>query len=770
MYYQVQKYGKYLENSIFFRMFAKNTLFRMSENVLFKKGCECMKKEDYSQAKVFFEKALKDGCTEAYYKLGQLCYFGLGVEQDYKSAIALYKKGAKAGDADCMECLGICYYWGHGTEPDVQKAAYYNEKAADMGLPDAMFDTGLNYENGWGVQQDINKALYWLEKAATNGYARAFTELGNIYFTGVLLKKDLKKSIDYYQQGAELGDNESRIALAEFYEEGNVVKKDTDKARCLYRDAFDSLHELATVYDDCDAQLSLGRLFFYGQPLLGIPVNYNQAVQWLLKAAQKGNDLAENNLGLMYEFGLGVGQNYKIALDWYSKAAARMNVVALSNIGNCYYLGRGTAQDYVKAADYHSKAANLGYANSQEVFGEMYLEGKGVVQNYTKAFYWLKKACENGERSAFSHLGDCYRKGFGVEKNEKKAFELYIEGAEQDDLRSKVFAAQCMIEGWGTSQDFAKAFQILKDICNDEAEYREQLVTMTMYEGKNGYVLLNDPLDEETLKYYAKAYFMLALLYYSGSGAKKDGGEAIRLLRVAEKLGYDEKWEPDKGKEENIEKLLDKIKKESVDRNVHDTVDCFVEVREIKRRGERYDVVIHHADETETVVDFKGRNKFFYVLALLTVYEGSSVCGLTTNHFSLMHDVLCRMASDFCVKTYSYEDWIDEFIYVEKPESTNQREKGDKNKTYCYCSLCPDKYSNAFSGANRAISKFCTDEEYETLKLRSMGRKPAVTTISISSSQIILPDSLKDYLDNLPTSHEIYNHKPKGVKRIPLKV
>lgn len=765
MYYQVQKYGKYLENSFFFRMFAKKRLFRMSENVLFKKGCECMKNEDYSQAKVFFEKALKDGCTEAYYKLGQLCYFGLGVEQDYKSAIALYKKGAKAGDADCMECLGICYYWGHGTEPDVQKAAYYNEKAADMGLPDAMCDTGLNYENGWGVQQDINKALYWLEKAATNGYARAFTELGNIYFTGVFLKKDLKKSMDYYQRGAELGENESKVLLAEFYEKGNVVERDIEKAKSLYREAFDNFQELATVFDDCDAQLSLGRLFFYGQPLLGIPVDYNQAMQWFLKAAPKGDNHAENNIGLMYEFGLGVGQNYKKALEWYLKAAEKMNVVALSNVGNCYYWGRGTSQDYVKAADYHSKAANLGFANSQEVMGEMYLEGKGVVQNYTKAVYWLKKACENGERSAYSHLGDCYRKGFGVEKDEKKAFELYKEGAEQNDLRSKVLLAESMIEGWGTSHDCSKAFQVLKNICNDEKKYREDLVTMTMCEDKNGYVFLNDPLDVEKLKHYAKAYYMLALLYYSGSGTKKNGGEAIRLLRVAEKLGYEN---------ESIEKLLHKITKESADKDVRDTVNCFVEVREANRKvgkkvGERYDVVIHHADGTETVVGFKGRNKFFYVLALLTAYQGGSVSGLTTKHFSFMRDDLRNLASEFCINTYSYEDWIDEFIYVEKPEAMNQRGIGDDQKTYCYCSFSSSKYSNASTAANTAIGKCCKGEEYETFMLRRISFKPAVTTISIAPSQIVLPESLKKYLDKLPTTDEICKHKPKGVKWIPLK-
>lgn len=764
MYYQVQKYGKYLENSFFFRMFAKKRLFRMSENVLFKKGCECMKNEDYSQAKVFFEKALKDGCTKAYNKLGQLCYFGLGVEQDYKSAIAFYKKGAKAGDARCLQLLAMCYRWGYGVEPDMQKAAYYNEKAACLGDPQAMCDTAINYADGIGVHQDTRKALDWFSKSVAKGNPDACHAFGIIYSAGTLLKKNLKQSLLFFQIGSEMGKNESKMALAKFYEEGKVVEKDINKARSLYQEVFDNCYELAVVKGKSSAQLILGIMYFRGQPLLGIPVDYNQAMSWFKKAAKRGNSTAESNIGAMYNLGLGVGQNYEKAFEWFLKAS-KMSVKALYSVGNCYYLGRGTAQDYVKAADYHSKAANLGNANSQEVMGEMYLEGKGVVQNYTKAVYWLKKACENGERSAYSHLGDCYRKGFGVEKDEKKAFELYKEGAEQNDLRSKVLLAESMIEGWGTSHDCSKAFQVLKNICNDEKKYREDLVTMTMYEDKNGNVFLNDPLDEEEQKYYAKAYYMLALLYYSGSGTKKNGGEAIRLLRVAEKLGFEN---------ESIEKLLHKITKESADKDVRDTVNCFVEVREANRKvgkkvGERYDVVIHHADGTETVVGFKGRNKFFYVLALLTAYQGGSVSGLTTKHFSFMRDDLRNLASEFCINTYSYEDWIDEFIYVEKPEAMNQRGIGDDQKTYCYCSFSSSKYSNASTAANTAIGKCCKGEEYETFMLRRISFKPAVTTISIAPSQIVLPESLKKYLDKLPTTDEICKHKPKGVKWIPLK-
>ena len=395
---------------------------------------------------------------------------------------------------------------------------------------------------------------------------------------------------------------------------------------------------------------------------------------------------------------------------------------------------------------------------SQEVLGEMYMKGDGVEQNYTKAASWLKKSCENGERSAYGPLGDCYRKGLGLDKDIKKAFELYRKGADMGDLQSKVSLAESLIEGWGTAIDYGKAYQILLSVCSDEESYRENLVTMVIREDENGHMFLRNPLDEEDLPLYAKAYYLLATLYYSGSGTDKNTGEAIRLLRMADRLGYTNEEKP----EETAEKFLSKVIQESEKEDISDTVDCYVEVREDSHKGERYQVVLHHADGEESVVRFQGRNKFLYLLALLVGHEGKSVNGLTTKHLS-------DMASDVRVDTKSYEEWIDEFIYAEDENAQSMR-RAEQFQTLGYCSYNPYRYSNAFSGANRAIKACClTNEEFETFKLRSTGGRSAVTTISLDSSQIELPNSLQVYLDCLPTQKEIANYRPKASVWLPVK-
>lgn len=559
-----------------------------------------------------------------------------------------------------------------------------------------------------------------------------------------------------------MGNRTAKLLLAGFYAEGLVTEKDTEQAKKLYQEAYDYLYEEATLNNDNEAQFRLGAMFFNGRPEIGLLPDYEQALEWYEKAAEGGNGHAENNLGMMYYLGLGVGQNYELAFSWFQKASARKEVNAISSMGNCYYNGRGVEKDYVKAAECYSKAANLGYAHSQGTLGMMYMEGKGVEQNYTKAVYWMKKCCKNGFRGYYSNLADCYRKGLGLDKDEKKAFELYRKGADLGDLRSKVSMAECLIEGWGTDCDLGRAYKILQEICNDEQEYRELHVSMIAHEDEKGHHFLEDPLDEINLPRYAKAYYLLGTLYYAGKGT---GGvnptKAIAMLRMADRLGYE-------GDGMSPEDLISKIVGEAEKKDIQDATDCYVEVREDSHKGERYQVVLHHADGTETPVKFVGRNKFIYLLALLIAHEGKSVAPLSTAHFSYMRDSLAEMAETLRVNTTSYSEWIDEFVYAETDEAKDLRDSPG-HEGQCYCSPSSYRYSNAYSGANRAVKSACNGDEYELFMLRSSGGRYAVTGVPLDASQIELPDSLMDYLDELPTQKEINGIKVSGTKWLSIK-
>lgn len=57
--------------------------------------------------------------------------------------------------------------------------------------------------------------------------------------------------------------------------------------------------------------------------------------------AEKGDDKAMIDLGVMYHMGEGVKRDYSIAMDWYLKALKKNNGDAYSNIGVMYRDGLG---------------------------------------------------------------------------------------------------------------------------------------------------------------------------------------------------------------------------------------------------------------------------------------------------------------------------------------------------------------------------------------------------------------------------------------------
>ena len=77
--------------------------------------------------------------------------------------------------------------------------------------------------------------------------------------------------------------------------------------------------------------------------------------------ANKGDAVAQYNLGLAYALGDGVRQDYDIAIKWFEKAAAQGDAEAQFNIGVLYANG-----------------------------------GVDFEQNDTLAKEWLKRACDNG--------------------------------------------------------------------------------------------------------------------------------------------------------------------------------------------------------------------------------------------------------------------------------------------------------------------------------------------------------------------------------------
>ena len=71
--------------------------------------------------------------------------------------------------------------------------------------------------------------------------------------------------------------------------------------------------------------------------------DYETARKEFQALADKGDDKAMIDLGVMYHTGEGVKQDYDKAMDWYLKAYAKRNGDALNNLGVMYRDGLGVA-------------------------------------------------------------------------------------------------------------------------------------------------------------------------------------------------------------------------------------------------------------------------------------------------------------------------------------------------------------------------------------------------------------------------------------------
>lgn len=98
------------------------------------------------------------------------------------------------------------------------------------------------------------------------------------------------------------------------------------------------------------------------------PTTYNYALSYFKQKAEKGDPVAEDNLGRMYADGRGVAENPEESVNWYAKAAAKHNADAELNLGVATLYGRGTEQNTTQACQLFSNAKHDGSPYAQEFY------------------------------------------------------------------------------------------------------------------------------------------------------------------------------------------------------------------------------------------------------------------------------------------------------------------------------------------------------------------------------------------------------------------
>ena len=159
-------------------------------------------------------------------------------------------------------------------------------------------------------------------------------------------------------------------------------------------------------------------------------------IEELQRAADRGDAIAQFNLGEMYRRGEEVAQDFQKAVEWYQNAADQGYADAQNGLGSRYYHGQGVLKDYQKAVEWYQKAADQGHAMAQNNLARRYYLGEGVLQDFQKAAKWYQKAADQGYPDALLNLGRMYFEGEGVRRDQKKGCNLVRQAVERESKKA----------------------------------------------------------------------------------------------------------------------------------------------------------------------------------------------------------------------------------------------------------------------------------------------------------------------------------------------
>lgn len=96
--------------------------------------------------------------------------------------------------------------------------------------------------------------------------------------------------------------------------------------------------------------------------------NYTEAFSLLRSEAEAGNSEAQCLMGNMYQLGLGVEKNISAAINWYLRASERGHAIAANNLGGIYLAGDDSIPRSPQQAEkWYSRARELGFEHTPAI-------------------------------------------------------------------------------------------------------------------------------------------------------------------------------------------------------------------------------------------------------------------------------------------------------------------------------------------------------------------------------------------------------------------
>ena len=280
--------------------------------------------------------------------------------------------------------------------------------------------------------------------------------------------------------------------------------------------------------------------------------DFKKAGQLLLSESQRGNVLADYDLGKLYSTDKLGERNEEMSVAKYTRAlqgflriepnSKKLKPYVQYRIGKMFCYGLGTEQDYQKAFEWFERSAKQKNKFAQFSLANLYYYGSGVEKDLSQAFLWYQRASSQGQPYAAYSIAQMYRYGEYVTKDNDTAQRYYQQALsaflkiESDDMANDDLfykLGQMFKLGLGTDSDVTKAIEYFR--CSAEMNNKNGLFEY----GKA--LLIGEHIPQNTdsaVKLLEKAVKLknsnakrfLALEYISGEHLEQDIEKGIALL------------------------------------------------------------------------------------------------------------------------------------------------------------------------------------------------------------------------------------------------
>jgi TPR repeat protein len=261
----------------------------------------------------------------------------------------------------------------------------------------------------------------------------------------------------------------------------------------------------------------------------GMPRDVAQGVEWLKRAAKRGEADAQYLLGLYHVDGSnGMKKDIKEAKKWLSLAADSGKKEAEFLLGRLFY----EEKKYIEAMPWLERAAKQNFLRANTYIGVMHLRGWGVTKNEAKGIEWIRQAAEKKDATALMMLGNLSSLGEGMAKDDNAAFKFYLAASERNNHKAMQFLGLAYRDGKGVTADADKAADWLaKSVkLGRNREAYDALISLELNRKNAKAVRYLEEIDEKGLMGYPVFDFLKASTKTTPLPCRLESGEIIQAV------------------------------------------------------------------------------------------------------------------------------------------------------------------------------------------------------------------------------------------------